>query len=514
MMPTRSIRNTFVTPLIGMPIAGLLGAVTLNAHSQDAVVSPLFSIAPSFSVTQTFTDNRLLSRDDRQYELITQISPGLHINRNFGRIKGKLDYSLNTNIYAGDTGSNNFQNSLNAALHVEAIENRAFIDASALISQQSISAFGVQSPDPALRTSNQSEVSSYNISPYVRGFIPGVLNYQARGNYSIARGGSFGAANSTVSGVSANISSDRSLARLGWTARVSREVVDFDRGRRTESDQINGGLTFAVNPELMFSLTGGREANNYLFSERTSSSIWGYAINWRPNERTRFGLEGERRFFGNSHSLVVEYRTPRTVWNYMDSRNISTGSPSDARVGVTVHDLLFAQFASIAPDPVQREMLVNAFLLSNGINPGALATGGFLTSAVSLQRRQALSFAMTGLRETLIVSAFKTESSALDSLAPRTDDLSGGGLIRQHGVSVNVAHRLTLDSALNFAISQLKSSATVGARTSDQRSLSASWTGRLGSRMNLALTARHVIFDSAATSYNESALTAGLTFQF
>ena len=345
MMPTRLMRPNFFPPFIGIPAAGLLSAIALNASSQEAVVNRSFSIVPSLAVTQTFTDNRLLSRDDRQAELITQISPSLHFNKNVGRIKGHLDYSFNSYIYASNSASNNYQNSLNAALHVDAIENWAFIDASALISQQSISAFGIQSPDPALKTSNQSEVSSYSIAPYVRGAVPGVLNYQAGANYSITRGGSFVAANSSSSGVNAIISSDNSLARLGWSANVSHQIIDFDQGRRSESDRINGILTFVVNSDLRLSAKTGRESNNYQSADNSSSNTWGYGADWRPNERTRFGFDTERRFFGQSHSLVLEYRTPRTVWNYLDSRDVSATSP-DTRVGVTTHDLLFAQFAS------------------------------------------------------------------------------------------------------------------------------------------------------------------------
>ena len=508
------MRYAFVTPYIGIPVVGLLSAIAFSANSQEAVASRSFSISPSLAVTQTFTDNRLLSRDDRQAELITQISPSLHFNRNFGRVRGHLDYSLNSYIYAADTGASNFQQSLNSALHVEAIENRVFVDATALISQQSISAFGTQSPDPALKTSNQSEVSSFSVSPSARGAISEILNYQAGANYSITRGGSFSAANSTSSGVNATLGSDRSLARVGWSANMSRQIVDFDQGRRTESDRFNGVLTLAVTPDLRLSAKGGRESNNYQFADKSSYNTWGYDVNWRPNERTRFSFDSERRFFGNSHSIVLEYRTAKTVWNYLDSRNISAASPTDTRVGVTTHDLLFAQFASNTPDPVQRELLVNAFLLSNGINPKALVTGGFLTSAVSLQRRQALSLALTGLRDTVILTAFKTESSAIDSLAPRTDDLAAGGSIRQLGLGVNVSHRLTPESALNLGISQLKSSASVGARASNQRSFTATWTRRLNTRMNLSLAARHVIFDSSTVPYNESALVAGLTFQF
>ena len=521
MMSARSMRHIFIAPFIGIPVAGLLSMIAFNVNAQEATVSrsPSLSpaLSPSFSsslaVTQTLTDNRFLSRDDRQSELITQVSPSLHFNKNFGRIRGHLDYSLNSYLYASDTSSSNFQNSLNAALQIEAIENWAFINANALISQQSISAFGVQSPDPALKTSNQSEVSSYSIAPYVRGAIPGVLTYQAGANYSITRGGSFVAANSTSSGANAVVSSDRTFSRLGWSANVSRQNIDFDQGRRTESDRINGILNFAVNPDLRLSTRVGRESNNYQFSEKSNSSTWGYGVNWRPNERTRFSYETERRFFGKSHSLVLEYRTPKTVWNYQDSRDIAASS-SDTRVGVTTHDLYLAQFASIAPDPVQRELLVNAFLLSYGINPNALVSGGFLTSAVSVQRRQNLSLALTGIRDVVILTAFKTENSALDSLAPRTDDLSVGGSVRQQGLAVNVSHRLTPNSAVNFGITESKSSATVGSRSARQRSFIATWTGRINLRTNLSITARHVIFDSSTVPYNESALIAGFTFQF
>ena len=507
------MRHTFAAPFIGIPVAGLLSVIAFSANSQEAVVNRSFYFSPSLAVTQTFTDNRLLSRDDRQSELITQISPSLHFNKNFGRIKGHLDYSLNGYVYASDSNSNNFQNSLNAALHIEAIENWVFIDATALISQQSISAFGVQSPDPALKTSNQSEVSSYSIAPYVRGAIPGLLSYHAGANYSITRGGSFVAANSTSSGANAIISSDRSFSRLGWSANVSSQIIDFDQGRRTESDRINGSLTFAVNPDLKLSTSAGRESNNYQSSDKSGSNTWGYGVNWRPNERTRFSYETDRRFFGRSHSLILEYRTPKTVWSYLDSRDVSASS-SDTRVGVTTHDLYFAQFASVAPDPVQRELLVNTFLLSYGINPKALVSGGFLTSAVSVQRRQNLSLAVTGIRDVVILTAFKTENSALDSLAPRTDDLSVGGSVRQQGLAVNVSHRLTPNSAVNLGLTESKSSSTVGSRAARQRSLIATWTGRINSRTNLSLTARHVIFDSPTVPYNESALIAGLTFQF
>ena len=56
-----------------------------------------------------------------------------------------------------------------------------------------------------------------------------------------------------------------------------------------------------------------------------------------------------------TENLTVEHRTPRTVWSFVDGQDVNTTAGANGTNSArTVFDLLYAQFASIAPDPAQR----------------------------------------------------------------------------------------------------------------------------------------------------------------
>ena len=138
-------RPTF--PVIGVLSVGIgLGMSSPTVHAQTqteaTVTARRLSITPELSVSQTLTDNARLSSSDRQADLITRISPTLHVRSNGGRIQGFVDYSLSGLIYAKSSASNTVQQSLNADVKAEAIENFAYLKASANISQQNISEIG------------------------------------------------------------------------------------------------------------------------------------------------------------------------------------------------------------------------------------------------------------------------------------------------------------------------------------------------------------------------------------
>jgi uncharacterized protein (PEP-CTERM system associated) len=206
---------------------------------------------------------------------------------------------------------------------------------------------------------------------------------------------------------------------------------------------------------------------------------------------------------------------PRSVWTFSDTQDVSTDAlTGGAAAPRTVFDLLFAQFASIAPDPVQRAALVDAFLQNNGLTRTTLANGGVLTSAASIQRGQNFSVAILGLRTTVLVSTFRNDTRPLDPATIVTGDLANGNTVHQRGLSVNVSHRLTPVSALSVDLTRTKTSASVGDQSTDLRSLTATWSSRLGERVDGSLSARRTLFDSATNPYSENALTANLTLRF
>ncbi len=496
------------------PMVGAFSLVALAASAQEVTTRPSLVVVPDIDIRQTLTNNSHLLSADRRSDLITELSPELRISSNAGRVRGFLDYSLRSLVYARESSSNTVQQSLSAAGSAEAIDKWGYVDASASISQQSISALGSRSTDPALIDSNRTEVASVRISPYVRGRLGGLAEYEARLSWA-ATNSNASNADSTATEALLRIGSDTSFSRIGVSADLSHQTVDFSAGGIHETDRLTGAMTFAATPELRLSVRAGREFNDLITLTKTAYNTWGLGVTWIPTERTRLEATREHRFFGSSHSLRFEHRMPRSIWTVSDTRDVSTDSATGgANASRTVFDLLFAQFASLVPDPIQREAVVDTFLLRSGLTRTTLASGGFLTAAPSVQRRQEVSFALLGVRSTVIFSAYRNDARRLDPLAIVADDLASGNLLRQVGLSMNVSHRLTPLSAISLALTQTKTRASVGDQSTDLRSLTATWSSRLRERADLSLSVRRSAFDSATNPYTESAMIANLRLRF
>ena len=106
--------------------------------------------------------------------------------------------------------------------------------------------------------------------------------------------------------------------------------------------------------------------------QRKGYATYGAGAVWTPSPRTSLTANFDERSFGRTHNLSFEHRTALTTWRISDSRSVSTvNGENGAGSRGTAYNLLFAQFASIEPDPVKRTDLVNSALLRSGINPTA-----------------------------------------------------------------------------------------------------------------------------------------------
>ncbi len=474
------------------------------------------SVTPRVSVSETMTDNVRLVERNAQSEQITEITPGIRINISGTRLKTYFDLGLSQVVYAQNSAPNRteIQNALNTFGTYEAIDNWVFVDFSGTISQQSVSAFGTQSAADSLVNGNQAEVSNYRVSPYVRGRLGQAADYEVRYSRSTTRSDSNAASDVDTANVSAVLSGNSAFRNLGWSANASRQTVDYSAGRATEADQFSLGLSYAITPQLNVFVSGGRESNDYASLAQQNSATHSFGVNWAPSETTQLSASRSQHAFGNTHSVGFQHRGPRSVWMFSDTRDVSSTPSQSGVAGLgSVYDLLFSQFASTEPDPVARAALVNAYLQTYGINPSATVVSSFLSSAVSLQRRQNLSFSLLGLRDTLTFMATRTHSSRLDMVSRGFDDLSAASQVRQQGFSVNLAHRLTPVYVLGVMWSHEKTSGDNNTQDIRLRSLNLTLTGRLGKRTSAVLGVRRVVFDGIAP-YTENALIGNLIMQF
>jgi uncharacterized protein (PEP-CTERM system associated) len=499
----------------------LLSLTPLCGVAQDVVQPPseskrVFSITPRLSVTETLTNNATLTSFGRQSEQITQISPGIQIASDRGRFRGFLDYSLSQVIYAQNTSGRNSQNALSTFGTFEALDNWAYLDFNGNISQQAISAFGTQSPGNFTTNSNLTESRTFRLSPYLRGKLSSVADYEARYSLTTNRSDSLLGSDVTANEALLRIRGQSPAARLGWSIDANRQNTRYSSGRTTEADTLSGNLIYSINPQLNLSALGGKEANNYTTLNKSSSFISGFGFNWIPSETTKLSASRQNRSYGSSHSIFFEHRTARTAWRFSDSRDVSaTPSQTGLSNRGSIYDLLFSQLASSEPDPILRATLVNDQLRVNGLSPNATVVSSFLTSALSLQRRQDWSFVLLGVRDTVTFNASRSEGYRLDTIVGGiSDDLSNFAGVRQRGLSISYAHRLTPETSLNVVASTQKASDQQGLQNTSTKAVNVSVTTRVGTQSTAILGVRRVVFESATAPYTESAVSGTLNVQF
>ena len=481
-----------------LPTAALVLLPLPMAWAQDAVQA--VSIVPRASVTETLTNNVALQSSNPRSDQITEVAPGIRINILGPRLKTYFDYSLNEIYYAQGSSSSRQQNALNTFGTLEAIDDWAFIDFSGNISQQSVSAFGTQSITNTAINANQTEVASYRLSPYIRGRIGSVANYEARVTRSITSADDATASNNASTDSVVRFSNASAFRSLGWTADASRQKASYSAGRVTEDDNYSLGLTYALTPQLNVSASAGQESNNYTTLDKEHYDTSSVGLNWRPSERTTLSAVNGKRSFGNTHNWSFEHRSARTLWRFTDSKDV-TVSPNQYA------------FGSIGPNyglPVGQLVPFPPAV----IGPTNAVVNSFLTSGVSLQRRQDLSFALLGIRDTITFFLTRTETNRLDTVTNVVDSLSNGATVHQDGFSVSYSHRLTPDYTLGALLSRQKTSGDTTGQETALKSFDVNLSGKVGQKTAASVGLRRVVSTSSANPYTETAVIGNLIVQF
>lgn len=506
--PTRHSPVRATVMMLGVALAAPLVA----AQSTDKSAEPKQSIAvaPRIIIAETWTDNALLNNTGKS-ELITEISPGIHVDLNKARAKGSLDYAIRGIAYANSTAANRTINALSSTLQFEAIDDTFFLDVAGTISQQATSAFGSQSVDDTSVNSNRTEVSTYRISPSLKGHLSDLATYSARYNRSITSSGATGAYDSASNEVSLEFKGDIGAKRLSWTADIKNQDVHYSAGRTVEYGTALLGLAFAVTQRFNVSAHTGIESNNFTTPSKESSAVNGVGLAWKPMESTKLLAVLLHHSYGDTYKLDFDHRTARTVWHYSDTKQV-TPTPGAGSRG-TAYDLYFSQFAATEPDPIARAQLVNTYLQTYGISPGAMVNTGFTAASMGLEHRQLLSFALLGVRDTITFSAGQSESNRLDTLTTAIDDFTASPTIRQQALSGNLSHRLTPDYSLGLLISQINTTGTTSTQSTTLRAVKLSLTGKVGKKTTATFGLRRVNSENSVIPYTESAVTASLNLQ-
>lgn len=504
--------------LLSVTVASGSSAQAYDAPAAGGSTGRSTSITGGASLTETVTDNRNQNpAATRSSDVISQASASIHVDSRAGRVIGTLDYSLTGYVSARDTSTNRVQRVLNASGSGEVLERHLFIDASAAISQQPISAFGVQTADPALDNGNRSEVRTLRIAPRLRGRIGTTADAEASVSRTVV---SNSAPDAVGSGATTqallSVNSMPSGVRLGWNANASSIQRTYTTGRGTEESSATLGLVYQAQPDLSFSVNAGRESNDVISPVKETTTRWGVGTRWVPSDRTQLAANYDHRYFGGSHSVSFDYRLARSVLRFSSSRDVNTGASPNGSAAVTAFDLFYSLFSALEPDPAKRAALVNTYLAQNGISPTTVVSSGFQTASPTLISRNELSYAVQFIRSTAALSLVQSTTRRLGPALAVPDDFSrAGGAVEQRSVALNLGHRLTPQTGISMDLSrqwgQAPENPDLNTRLS---SISLNVTSSFGPHTTGSVAVRHSDFDSPARPYKETALTATLGVRF
>ncbi|MBZ8143431.1 TIGR03016 family PEP-CTERM system-associated outer membrane protein, partial [Rubrivivax gelatinosus] len=409
--------------------------------------------------------------------------------------------------YARESGRSTTYNRLSADGAAELVPQHVFLDASASISQQSISAFGKQSSGTGIEDSNSTEVASVGISPSAKARLAGIFDVSALANWNTTRAKDSSVGDRSDWDTKVQIGATHGI--FGWNVAGTRATNGYSGGDDYITENIGLALSMALTPRLQLFARHGEERSDVLGTGTQSSSTNGWGFSWQPSVRTQISAQSDNHFYGDSYSVSLSHRFRRSMLTYTGSRGVS-GQDAEALGPLRAKYIrTYASCMATVNDASSCLMLTRLLL---GFDP--LASLGFLNSAPSLQRSQALALVVTGIRNTFTVAASSSESTRLGEQQYEGGDLAIVPRVRQYGLTMGLTHKLSRQMSLGVTGSAIKTLDEDTQPGNEQRRVELSLSNEFGPRTSGTLALRHVRFDSDTNPYRESALVGSLNYRF
>lgn len=504
---------------------GFLPSLCFAALSA-AFANPVFSQAqaPIFqtavSVSETVTDNvQLRNGSEATSEWITLISPSVSARSYGGRVRGNLQAAFNASLYGRDSELSRGFLTLRGDGKVTALENRAFVDLMASVSQEALSSLGVQSGDSVTGRTNQTSVRNIVVSPYVIGRFASTGKAEVR--YSLA---DTDTSSSTVQKtqshtLSANLSDPNAFGKAGWSLALSDSVIQYSDRRDLNNSSLRGSALFQFNPQLQMRLIAGSESNNFRTVDDKRSTITGIGLDWAASPKTKFSGLWEDRFFGPGYLMTASHQSGRYVVSARYSKDASSTSQSlNAITQFDTYGLLMSMTAARFPDFAERDAFVRAYIADRGL-PGRLGSSqAVLSNGVFLDRRINVDMMLTGPRNTLQFTVYRSERSSLSSqefaLGP---DFTSNTHIKDMSGTMSLTHQLTPITSASIALtlmrSQQEGSSTGTDLSNRTRRVTAGVMTQFTPKTNGSLLIRNSE-GKGITTYTENAVIGSVSIRF
>jgi len=408
-----------------------------------------WTITPRLSVGEIYTDNVNLDDDDKEGDLITEVTPGINIVGEGGRISGELDYQVQNLFFLSNSDASGISQQMDARATAEVTRNFFFVDATSRFGQSIVDAQGTISRNNINDAGNQTDFYAYGISPYILphfgGYADGTFRYSldhVRYDDDVS--------NSLENRFDASLVSGRKFGPLSWSADYVYDDIYRSKADDARFENATADARYFINRKFSLVAQAGYANNDYDTNEEIENgSYWAVGGLWQPSRYYSLeALTGRNLdtvtvslYPGRRTSLQVTYRDRKVGLNDGEAwfgtfrhRTRQTNWNADYIEDTTTQQqetLGEGGFSFLGVDPTTGETNPNP-------QPGDLVvivpTGPIssLTNEVIERKRGSASVGMRTGKTGLRFTAFKQQRRYLTSL--REEDV--------HGFSASVNRRV------------------------------------------------------------------------
>jgi uncharacterized protein (PEP-CTERM system associated) len=504
----RRYRPSALSLLLGAPLL-----VVTPAHAEG------WRVTSALTTRVIASDNINFSAISPKSDSLLEVNPGVTLTRSSPRLQLNASYRPRYFHYFDDTYDSRVAHNFDASGAFEVIDDLFFLNGRAVSAERNLSVFNAVPTDNQLAPDQLGRTRTYSLTPSFRGTVRLGDVATWRSSYNIVRSESTGSINaSSLTSETFNGTLASTPAKLGWQLDVNSAKTTSDIARSTDRQRVTGSFIYQHDATLRLVTRYGYEDTN--FANQRSGNTYGVGFNWNPSLRTSFNGDFDDRPYASTSSFGASHRMPRASFSANYRRSLTNRaeqilSPS----GVT--DLaeslsLLEPFAS-EPDPAERLRLVENFLRDNGLQRFQVGLSPILSDRQFLQTRWQVSATRTGIRNSVSLSYFRTESdSGIGGIGAAVgDDFALSPVIRQTGWTASYSHRVSTDSSINVSLTSSKSNGSAGSGFGANRDLlNATWSTRLGTRSNGSIGLRMTRATVNAGDVDENAVIATLTTRF
>ncbi|CAH1079373.1 TIGR03016 family PEP-CTERM system-associated outer membrane protein [Candidatus Nitrotoga sp. 1052] len=528
--------TAIMTKVAGNNIFRKLSHKIVQTVTTIILIFPAYSVAaewkvvPRLMLMETYTDNvTLATQGNEKSDFITQINPGISLTGTGARLKVNANYTMQNLFYANQNNQNRTVHQLRAGANAELIKNFFFLDSTASISQQNISLLGPLTTNNENITNNRTTVKTYSISPNIRHNFSNFASTQARYTHNAVYTGVEGQSGSQSDTILLSLTSGSAFRTLGWGLNYTNQKINglgtSIGGLRTsvENERYMGNLRYRVSSK--FSLTGTSGYQKFTYTSTTgksAGSFWTAGFVWTPAQRTNITANTGKAFFGTTYTLIASHRTRRSAWSLNYHQNITTTRDQFLIPATTdTANFLNQLWTSNIPDPLMRQQTVDAFIRDNGLSASIFDPINFLTTQFFLQKRLQASVALSGTRNTLVLSTFHMlrEPQTLgdaNSVLFGTNNLALNSNTKQIGGNALWSWKISPRTNANIGAIYIRSNILATGQEDETKTFRVGLTRQIRPKLNGAVNFRHVerTSNQIGGEYRENAVIASLFMTF